>query len=180
MHLDEEPGSRIMLADVDSALTSSHPTHHGAERDTALYSTLGGLAVLVGVLGLLPDSWLAGVLQPKTAIHALFGLLLWGLVVVRFRWWLKYSPPAHAVDIRQFSRQLSRMVYLILYLVTGAMEIINVAGALQGDPHPARNLAILRPTPDGQAFLIGGLIALVAIRVLAFWSWRRLRRSLAR
>jgi hypothetical protein len=87
------------------------------------------------------------------------------------------SPPAHALDIRQFSRRLSRMVYLVLYLVTGAMEIINILGAPQGGTHPARGLAILKPTPDGQAFLICGLIALVAIRVLAFWSWRRLARA---
>jgi hypothetical protein len=68
---------------------------------------------------------------------------------------------------------------LVLYLVTGAMEVINIAGALRGDIHPARNFAILRPTPDDPAFLICGLIALVAIRVLAFWSWRRMGRSTA-
>lgn len=168
-----------MHADVDTALTSPDTTPYRAERDTALYFGLGGLVVLVGVLGLLPGSWLSGVFQSKVALHALFGLLLWGLVAVRFRWWLKNSPPAQAADIRQFSRRLSRMVYLILYLVTGAMEVINIVGALQDEAHPARNLAILKPTPDGQAFLICGLIALVSIRVLAFWSSRRLVRSIA-
>jgi hypothetical protein len=43
-----------------------------------------------------------------------------------------------------------------------------------------RHPAILKPTPDDPAFLICGLIALVTIRVLAFWSWRRLGRSTAR
>jgi cytochrome b561 len=56
----------------------------------------------VGVLGLLPDSWLTGAVQSKIALHALFGLLLWGLIVVRFHWWLRYSPPANAIDIRPF------------------------------------------------------------------------------
>jgi hypothetical protein len=112
--------------------------------------------------------------QSKTAFHVLFGALLCGLVVVRFRRWLKGSPPAHPPDIRRFTRQLSRMVYLVLYLVTGATEIINVIGSRQDGILPARDLALLKPTSDSDAFLICGLIALASIRVLAFWSWRRL------
>jgi cytochrome b561 len=187
--LDEEPGIRTMHADVDTALTSPDTTRgyaissgsgpYRAERDTALYFGLGGLVVLVGVLGLLPDSRLGGVVQSKLALHALFGLLLWGLVVVRFRRLLQSSPPAQAVDIRRFSRRLSRMIYLILYLVTGAMEVINIVGAQPDGMHPVRSLAVLEPTPGGQAFLICGLIALVWIRVLAFCSCRRLLRSIA-
>jgi len=177
MRLDEEPDSRTMHADVDTALASSRTNPYRAREDTALYCGLGGLVVLLGVLGLLPDSWLAGVVQSKTAFHALFGLLLCGLVVVRFRWWLKNSPPAHALDIRQFSRRLSRMVYLVLYLVTGAMEVINIIGPQQGGVRPTRAISLLLPTPDSQAFLTWGLVALVSIRVLAFWSWRRLVRA---
>jgi cytochrome b561 len=168
-----------MQADVDTALPPSDSTPRRAQRDTALYWGLGGVVVLVGILGLVPDSWLTGVVQSKTALHVLFGLLLWGLVVVRFRWWLRNFAPAQAADIRHFSRQLSRMVYLVLYLVTGVMEVINIIGALQDDMHPARSLAILKPTPDGEALLICGLIALISIRVLAFLSWRRLVRSSA-
>jgi hypothetical protein len=166
-----------MHADVDSALIASDAVPRPGERYSALCVGLGGLVVLVGILGLRPDSWLTELVQSRSAVHALFGLLLWGLVAVRFRWWLKSSPPAHALDIRQFCRRLSRMVYLILYLVTGAMEIINILGGPPGDTHPARGLAVLKPTPDGQAFLICGLIALVSIRLLAFWSWRRLARA---
>ena len=179
MRLDEEPDSRTMHADVDTALASSGTTPYRTRRDTARHYGVGGIAVLLGVLGLLPDSWLAGVVQSKTAFHALFGLLLCGLVVVRFRWWLKNSPPAHALDIRQFSRRLSRMVYLVLYLVTGAMQVINIIGALPYDTRSARDLALLKPGPDCQAFLICGLVALVSIRVIAFLSWRRLVRSIA-
>jgi cytochrome b561 len=177
MRLDEEPGSRTMHADADTALPSSGATPHHTRRDTARYCGVGGLVVVLGVLGLLPDSWLTGVAQSKIAFHALFGLLLCGLVAVRFRWWLKHSPPAHALDIRQFSRRLSRMVYLVLYLVTGAMEVISVIGAQQDGVRPTQALGLLLPTPDSQAFLIWGLVALVLIRALAFWSWRRLVRA---
>ncbi len=140
-----------------------------------LHCGLGALIVLVGVLGLLPDTWLTLLVESRTALHVLFGLLLCGLILVRFRWWLNNSPPAQEAEIRLFSRQLSRMVYLVLYLVTGGMEVINTVGALPDGTHAARGLAVvLKPTPDGQAFLICGLIALVSIRVLAYWSWRRL------
>lgn len=177
MPLDEDPESRTMHADLDTAPVYSGTTPYRVRRHTARYCGWGGLVVLIGVLGLLPDSWLTGVVQSKTAFHALFGLLLCGLVAARFQWWLKSSPPAHPLDIRQFTRRLSRMVYLVLYLVTGAMEVINFIGARQDGIRPARDFALLIPTSDSEAFLICGLIALVSIRVLAFWSWRRLVRA---
>jgi hypothetical protein len=174
MHLDEGPGSRTMHADVDTVPASSGTTSCRARQNAARYCGLGGLVVLVGVLGLLPDSWLTGIVQSKTVFHALFGLLLCGLVVARYRWWLQSTPPAHPLDIRQFTRRLSRMVYLVLYLVTGAVEVINVIGARQDGILPARELALLKPSADSEAFLLCGLFALVFIRVLAFWSSRRL------
>lgn len=169
-----QPRSRTMHADVNTALISPAGTHNCGRRDTALYLGLGGVIVLVGVLGLLPASWLPPLAESRFALHALFGLLLCGLIVVRFRSWLINFPPAGAADIHLFSRRLSRMVYLVLYLVTGAMEVVNIVSALQDGTHAARDLAILKPNPDGQAFLIWGLIALVSIRVLAYWTWRRL------
>jgi cytochrome b561 len=162
-----------MHADVDNALILDGKPDR-SRRDAVLYCGLAGLIVLVGVLGLLPDAWLTLLVESRTALHVLFGLLLCGLILVRFRWWLMNSPPAQAADIRLFSRQLSRMVYLVLYFVTGGMEVINIVGALRDDTQAARGLAILGPCADGQAFLICGLIALVSIRVLAYWSWRRL------
>jgi hypothetical protein len=107
---------------------------------------------------------------------ALFALLLAGLLTARFRWWLKYSPPASAADIRLFSRGLSRTVYLVLYLTIGAQLIVNIVGALRGGAGAAQDLAMLKPT--SQAFVVYGLIALVLIRVLAYLTWRRYRRSL--
>ncbi len=107
---------------------------------------------------------------------ALFALLLAGLLAARFRWWLKYSPPTSAADIRLFSRGLSRSVYLVLYLIIGAQLMVNIVGALQGRAGPAHDLGVLKPT--SQAFVVCGLIALVLIRVLAYLTWRRYRLSL--
>jgi hypothetical protein len=100
--------------------------------------------------------------------------LLCGLVVARFNWWIHRCPPNDALDIRRFSRDLSRMVYLVLYLVIGLQQIIRIMGYLD-DPHIAHGISPLRPALDDQAFLVSGLLALVLIRVLAWWSWRRLK-----
>jgi hypothetical protein len=105
---------------------------------------------------------------------ALFALLLAGLLAARFRWWLKYSPPTSAADIRLFSRRLSRTVYLTLYLIIGAKQIVNIIGGLTYGP--AQDLGTLNPT--SQVFLLYGLMALVLIRVFAYLTWRRHRLSL--
>jgi cytochrome b561 len=108
------------------------------------------------------------------AADALFALLLAGLLTARFRWWLKYSPPESAADIRLFSRGLSHAVYLVLYLIIGAQLIVNIVGALRGGAGP-EDLGML--TPTSQAFVVYGLLALVLIRVLAYLTWRRYRLS---
>jgi cytochrome b561 len=109
---------------------------------------------------------------------ALFALLLAGLLAARFRWWLRYSPPVSAADIGVFSRRLSRMVYLVIYLIIGAQLIVNIVGGLRGDagPGPGQNLGIL--SPISQDLVMFGLIALALIRVLAYLTWRRHRLSL--
>jgi len=107
------------------------------------------------------------------AADALFALFLAGLLAARFRWWLKYSPPESAADIRLFSRRLSHTVYLVLYLIIGAQLIVNIVGALRGGAGAVQDLGMLKPTSQG--FVICGLIALVLIRVLAYLTWRRYR-----
>ena len=119
----------------------------------------------------------------------LFGMLLVGLVIARFYWWLKHSPPAEKADIRQFSRQLSRLIYLVLYLVIGAKQIIGIVNfmwhgstldfGLLLDNDSAQDLGIYKSTADFRAILVCGLIALALIRGLAFWTWLRLVEQVA-
>jgi cytochrome b561 len=110
------------------------------------------------------------------AADGLFALLLAGLLAARFRWWLKYSPPGSAADIRLFSRRLSRTVYLVLYLIIGAQQVVNLVGRLEHGGGRAQHPGMLNPTT--QAFVVCGLIALVLIRILAYLTWRRQRLSL--
>jgi cytochrome b561 len=161
-----------MMARIDVDRTSTELTHGGG-RAFALHCALVMLGSLMGAICFLPG-WPLGGEPSKVNIHVLFGLLLCGLVGVRFGWWLQHCRPRGTLDIRRFSRELSRMVYLILYLVIGAQQIIRIIGYLQEDHHTTRGADLLGPPLDGQAFFLCGLSALVLIRVLAFWSWRRL------
>jgi cytochrome b561 len=117
-------------------------------------------------------------------IHALFGLLLCGLVLARCWWCVKHSPRMLRTDIRELSRHLSRMVYLLLYLVIGVREIIGILASLWHGSALGFNLSDERfrdgadyggfnPKDDCQLFLASGLVALIFVRVLAFRLWSR-------
>ena len=178
-----------MVADTDDALIASGNRPRRIGQVVALYWGMAVLAVLVGLFGLVRDSWLATALMSRSCVHALFGLLLVGLVIARFYWWLKHTPPAQNADIRRFSRQLSRLVYLVLFLVIGARQITGIVnfmwhgGILDFDlllnSDNARDLGIYKSTADFRAILVCGLIALAVIRGLAFWTWLRLVEQVA-
>jgi cytochrome b561 len=118
----------------------------------ALRLAMPALVAAVGLLGLFRDAPLTALVAPWIKL-SLFGALLLGLVGIRFHWHVKHSPPAHAADIRGLSRRVSRMVYLLLYLLVGATQLFG----------PRR----LEPSPELQAVLVYGLLSLIAIRVLA-------------
>jgi cytochrome b561 len=178
-----------VVADTDDAPIASGNPARRMRQVLALYWGMVVLAVLVGIFGLVRDSWLATALTSRSRVHALFGLLLVGLVIARFYWWLKHSPPAQKADIRRFSRQLSRLVYLVLYLVIGAKQVIGIVNfMLHGgnldfglllDNDSAQDLGIYKSTADFRAILVCGLIALALIRGLAFWTWLRLVEQVA-
>ncbi|HWS65914.1 MAG TPA: hypothetical protein VN325_24390 [Steroidobacteraceae bacterium] len=84
----------------------------------ALFVCAAIMVAGVGVLGLGRVSWFRQLVESWINIHLLFGLLLCGLVLVRYNWIIRYAPHLHE-DIRELSRHLSRIVYLMLYAVIG-------------------------------------------------------------
>jgi hypothetical protein len=150
---------------------------------TALYGCIAIVGVVIGVLGLLGNSGPRQILESWINIHALFGLLLCGLVLAHCRWSVKHSPPMSPTDIRQLSRQLSRMVYLLLYLVIGVRELIAILNSIWLGGAVDFNLFDQRfrgpdylgfnPKDDFQLFLASGLITLIFLRVLTFTLWLR-------
>ena len=57
------------------------------------------LVVVVGVLGLLHDSWPKPTKAFWINIHALIGILLWLLLLARFGYRLRHTPPALPADV---------------------------------------------------------------------------------
>jgi cytochrome b561 len=171
-----------LVADTDDALIASGNPARRNKQILALYWSMVMLAVLVGIFGLVGDS-------SRSRVHALFGLLLVGLVIARYYRWLRYSPPAQKDDIRQLSRQLSRLIYLVLYLVIGAKQVIGIVNfmwhggildfGLLLNNDSAQDLGIYKSTADFRAILVCGVIALAVIRGLAFWTWLRLVEQVA-
>jgi cytochrome b561 len=179
-----------MAAHADRSL---HPFAHACIRErmlTALYGCTGLVTVAIGVLGLQGDAWLRQVLEAWINIHVLFGLLLCGLVLARCRWRIERSPRMLTADIRELSRHLSRIVYLLLYVVIGMRVVIGMLIALwHGGPvdftlfdprfRHGPDSAAFGPGDDFQLFFASGLFALLFVRVLAFTLWLRLGKRTA-
>jgi cytochrome b561 len=115
------------------------------------------LVCVVGIACLLRDN-----------LHAVFGVLLWIMVVVKFRQGARSSNLVHAADFGLLSRQLSRQVYALLYAVFGAGQIMHAAVFFwnRGDFGASRP-AILQPQENLRDFLAYGIVALLTIRALA-------------
>jgi hypothetical protein len=90
-------------------------------------------------------------------------------------------PPA---DIHKLTRHLSRIVYLLLYVVIGVREMIGIANSLWHGGSVDFNLfderfrngpdyAGFNPRDDFQLFIASGLAALIFVRVLTCSLWLR-------
>ena len=143
------------------------------------------LVVVIGTLGLIAHSWPRQIVESWINIHLLFGLLLCGWIMIRFQRLLSQSPCMFPDDARGLSRQLSRLVYRVLYGVIGLKLGINIVSSLWHGGAVNFSLfdAGLRHGPDTQdfnlhddfqLFLVSGLVPLVIVRVLAFRLWLRL------
>lgn len=117
------------------------------------------LVLVVGLLGLIRDAWPIP-LRHSGILHALFGVLLWVCVVARFYRRVHQSPSILPEDIRVIARELSRLVYLLLYVL---MFFCLSIGILRAAPHRP----ILESAEDFQSYLAYGLFALATIRALA-------------
>jgi cytochrome b561 len=153
------------------SLRNSYPQER---RRLALYVCAAILVVAVGVLGLERPSGLRQLVESWINIHALFGLLLCGLVLARYQWITQYSAGLEE-DIRELSRHLSRIVYLTLFLVIGASQCIRLANwlwhggsvdlALFEEHFRSDDSRVSDPHHDYHMILLAGGIALAMIRI---------------
>ena len=157
---------------------------------TALQWTLAALVIVAGVLSLVQHSRIRQAVEVWVNIHALFGLLLSGLVIAVFHRRIKDSPRMLPTDARELSRHLSRVVYLLLYVVVGVRQFVGIVNCIWHGGTFDFNLfderfrngpdrAGFDPKDDFQVFLAYGLLTLVLARVLTFRIWLRSVEALA-
>jgi cytochrome b561 len=145
-----------------------------------LQCTLAVLVVITGIIGLTDHAHVREMLESTIDSHVLLALLLCCLVTSRFVSCVNsraHEPP----ELRHVSRELSRLVYLLLYLIIGlrilgcmanclghgiAFDLTMIEPPLRTDA----DTRIFNPHDDFQALLACGLLALAVIRVLALTS----------
>lgn len=165
-------------ADATHSLTS---TERYGSVAIAFHWIMAPLIVVVGVLGLLHDSWPKRTQTFWINIHALFGLLVWVLVIVRFWWRSRHPPPALSREIGEVSRRLSGGAHGLLYVLIFVVPVIGAVtfiwhgraldfGLFRLNFGIRSNRAIFRPTEDIHGYLAYALFALAGIHVvIALW-----------
>lgn len=147
------------------------------------------LVGVVGVLGLLHDSWPDHTQAFWINVHAVIGISLWLLVLARVWWRARHAPPAPPEKFSQWARQLSQVVHLLLYgllLITPLIGIITFVyhgrvldfGIFEIDSGIKKNRAIFHPTQDIHGYLAYAIFGLVGLHALAvLWHQFRLHDS---
>ncbi len=125
----------------------------------ASFFAIATVVVAVGVAGSFDGWWLNRHLPYRNAGNWLFGLLLCLLVLLRSSWRSRRPRLGLPTGARASSRELSRMVYLVLYLVVGTIQLLGIGRSLGSFEFE---------TPRGlQAYLAYLLGALILARAFA-------------
>jgi cytochrome b561 len=146
------------------------------------------LFVIVGVLGLLHDSWPRATQSFWINFHALLGLLLWVLLMARFWWRGVHPPPALPPEAGELSRRLSRPVHLLIYLLLFVTPVLGIVtfiwhgrvfdfGVFKVDFAVPKNRAIFQPTEEIHMYLAYALFTLAGLHVLAALWHQFIRRD---
>jgi cytochrome b561 len=146
------------------------------------------LVVLVGVLGLLHDSWPRATQAWWINLHALLGLLVWALLMARLWWRRRHPPPELPASAGTIARRLSAPVHLLLYLLLFAIPILGIVtfiwhgrafdfGLFKVDFGVAKNRAIFSPTEDIHGYLAYTLFALIGLHLCAALWHQFVRRD---
>jgi cytochrome b561 len=176
------PGAKGLSA---QALT---PTDRYGAAAVGFHWAMAVLIVVVGVLGLLHDSW------PKQSapfwinLHAMIGLLAWALLIARFWWRHLHPPPPSAPEAGEFSRRFAGPVHALLYTLIFVIPILGVVtfvwhgrvfdfGLFRLNFGIRSNRAIFHPTEDIHGYLAYALFALAGGHALAALWHHVIRRD---
>ena len=142
---------------------------------------MAALVVIVGILGLLHDSWPHATQAKWINVHALIGLAVFVLLILRLTWRLSHRPPDLPPDVGEFSRRTSYPVHMLLYLLLFVIPIFGIVtfiwhgrvfdfGLFQINPHVKADRNIFHPTEDIHGYLAYALFTLIGLHLLgALW-----------
>jgi cytochrome b561 len=166
------------------SMSQLSPVHLGSESSRygltaiALHWISALFIIIVGVLGLLHDSWPKRTQGFWINIHAVLGLLVWVLASARLWWRFRHPAPPLPNDVGQLSRRLSGPVHALLYVLVLVIPVLGIVtfiwhgrvfnfGLFQVDFGVRSNRAIFHPTEDIHGYLAYALFALVGVHVFA-------------
>jgi cytochrome b561 len=167
-----------MITDPLESSQLLQPVDHYRSGAIAFHWAMFVLVVVVGVLGLLHDTWPKQTQVFWINIHAVIGLLLWLVLLARLGYRIRHTPPALPADIGAFSRRFSSPVHLALY---GLLLIIPILGFVTFIYHGrafdfglfelkfgvTKSRAIFEPTEDIHGYLAYALFAIAGLHALA-------------
>ncbi len=141
------------------------------------------LVLLVGVLGLLHDSWPDKSQSFWINIHAVLGTLLWVTLFARFSYRLRHAPPLLPEGVGRLTRRWSNPVHIALYVLMFVIPIVGYVtffyhgrvldfGVLKINPGITKDRAIFHPTETLHQYLAYALFALAGLHALAA-LWHR-------
>ncbi len=122
---------------------------------------------MIGAAGLLHDAWPSALYMPMTNLHAVFGVMLWLMVLAQFRRARRSALAQSGAGMHKLRRRLSRGVFLQLYILFGMSQIVQIAVILWNDGQDASHMAILQPPENLRDYLAYGILALLTIHALA-------------
>jgi len=150
------------------------------------------LVVIVGALGLLHDDWPKQTQSFWINIHAVLGLLLWFLLMVRVTWRLRHPPPPLPDDSSSFTRRFSNPVHMALYALLFVIPVLGIItfvyhgrifdfGIFHVDFGVKKDRAVFAPTEDIHGYLAYALFTLASLHAAAaLWHHFYLRDGVLR
>lgn len=155
-----------------------------------LHWLMFALVIVVGVLGLLHDSWPKESQRFWINFHAILGLALWSLLIARMVWRAGHRPPPLPENIGKLTRRLSWPLHFALYFLLFVTPMVGIVtfiyhgrvfdfGFFQVNFGVKSNRAVFHPTEDVHGYLAYAIFALAACHALAaLWHQFILRDGL--
>jgi cytochrome b561 len=111
----------------------------------ALHWTIAALIIFNLILGSIMESFPRPLRFLLVGTHAMAGLLVLLLSVVRVLWRLTHPPPPLAADMSAWERTLAHAVHYALYLMMLVMPLIGWAILSAHAPRPGHGIPLLGP-----------------------------------